>query len=93
MKNQTVHIKIGDRRTTVTLHPTLFELASLKLGGQLAAHKELEAFLSQELTARLGNLPKSESVRGGLAKYATDVIVSMIADEKLVEQRNTILYD
>lgn len=87
MKNTTLHIQIGERRTTVTLHPTLFQLASLKLAGQIEARKEVGHWLSKSLTDQLGeHHPKNQGVNNGLTKYATDAITSIIAEPDLYQK-------
>ncbi len=93
MNNITLHIHIGERRTTVTLHPILFQLASLKLSGQMSAKAEVGKWLSQTLTAQLGeNHPKNQGATNGLTRYATDAIISIIADAQLYAQWQTIQY-
>ena len=93
MKNITLHIYIGERRTTVTIHPTLYALISLKLAGEIKARSIVSKWLSEQLTDQLGaNYPKRRSVNSRLSKYAVDAIATKIASPKLMKQYEDILY-
>ena len=72
---------MSDRTTTITVHPTLFELLSIALTGRLDARKAVVEWLSDRITTRLGKVPKG--THGFIGKYVTDTIVSKIADPKL----------
>ena len=93
MKNIKLHIYIGERRTTVTIHPTLFSLISLKLAGEMNARSIVSKWLSEQLTDQLGTIyPKRGAVNSRLSKYAVDAIATKIASPKLLKQYEDILY-
>ena len=93
MKNITLHIYIGERRTTVTIHPTLYALISFKLAGEMKARSIVSKWLSEQLTSQLGaNHPKRRGVNQLLSKYAVDVIATKIASPKLLKQYEDLLY-
>ena len=93
MKNITLHIHIGQRRTTVTLHPTLYALISVKLAGELNARATVSKWLSEQLTQMLGkHHPKNKGASNQLSKYAVDVIASKIASANLLKKHQDLLF-
>jgi hypothetical protein len=92
MKNITLHIHIGERRTTVTLHPTLYGLISVKLTGELSARSTVSKWLGDQLTQQLGeHHPKNQGVSNLLSKYAVDVIASNLASPDLIKQYQDLM--
>jgi len=79
-ENVVLHVRLGDRRTTITVHPTLVRLGELALG---ASRADLERWLSAELTRRLGAVPCGRTVRPGIGRYAVDIILSRVARPEL----------
>ena len=75
-ENVVLHVRLGERRTTITMHPTLVRLGELALDGK---RSDLERWLSAELTRRYGEIPRSRTVRPGIGRYAVDIILSMVA--------------
>ena len=82
MNNITLHVTIGTRRTTISVHPTLVRLAEIALGSR----RELERRLSDDLTRLLGEIRPGRVARPGIGRYAVDIILSVIARPKLWEE-------
>lgn len=87
--NVTLHVRLGGRRTTISMHSTLVRLAELALGASRAG---LERWLSAELTRRLGSVPRGRTVRPGIGRYAVDIILSKVARPELWSALETERY-
>ncbi len=84
------HVPLGDRRTTVSLAPTLIALLALKLGQaphQPSAHALIRQWLQQQLN------DSSNPGRCRVSQWLQEQVVFAIVDKPLAERYTQWLLD
>ena len=75
-----LHIRLGDKGTTVTLETVLVVMLAVKLGRDPSDHKAVREWLQEHLPARFG---VATGIETRLSSNARIMIIEAIADESL----------
>ena len=86
---KTIHVKVCNRRTTVTLNSMLYKLASMSLSGEVENKTKVSEYLSNNLTELFGgNRPKNdgqkEKIKYRLSYFAAEMLLCRVADKRLI---------
>ncbi len=82
-----VHIRLGSKRTTVTVDRVLFELMAINLGAlpdEPEAHGLVRDWLQDTIISRLGD----ENVRKSASQWARIYLIEAIAKTRLINRRD-----